>query len=200
MTKPERLGAAVLALTAVFALYAYAKAVGLGATISALLAEPAMGGRLFALAAVMGASLLLGLTVSLVLPLWSQPDPIEGFRPAGASQGGLAPAPAKYRPPLPGRYGNATTSAAERQFAELPRPGYSKPMIVHHIYPQAPFVKRLDQAHLYWAMRLLSEKRGRDLRPRGRAAPPRKKPGAARKRTAKNAPSRLTARRPTRPA
>lgn len=175
MTRPERLVGALLALAAVLALGAYVKASGLGGVISALLADPAVAGKLLALIAVVGGCLLLGLTVELGLPLRSQGGPITGFRPSGPMAGGLAPAPAKFRPPLPGRYGKVTAWPPERQFAELPRPGFSKPMIVHKIYPQAPVVTRLDQAHLYWAMRLLSEKRGRDLKPQRLATVPRKK-------------------------
>jgi hypothetical protein len=159
-----------LALAAVFALGAYLKATGFGGAMSASLANPEFAGRLLALIATVGGSLVLGLVVELVFPLRHKQGPVAGFRPTGPRAGGLAPVPAKFRPPLPGRYGKVTARPPERHFAELPCPGYSKPMIVHRIYPQAPVVTRLDQAHLYWAMRLLSEKRGRELKPRPLAA------------------------------
>jgi hypothetical protein len=175
MTKPERLVGALLALAAVLALGASIKGSELGGAAFSFLAAPERIPQLFALLALSGGSLVLGLALTLVMPLGRTHRPVAGFRPADPMAGGLAPAPAKFRPPLPGRYGKVTSRPPERHFAELPRPGFSKPMIVHKIYPQAPVVTRLDQAHLYWAMRLLSEKRGRDLKPRPSAPVPRKK-------------------------
>jgi hypothetical protein len=166
MTKPERLVGAVLALTAIFASGAYVKASGLIGAGSVSLWVHERAGMFLALGALLGGCLVLWLSLELVQPLRRRFHAIIGFRPAGPAAGGLAPARATFRPPLPGRYGKVTAQPPERHFAELPRPGYSKPMIVHKIYPQAPVVTRLDQAHLFWAMRLLSDKRGRELKPR----------------------------------
>jgi hypothetical protein len=159
MTKPERLvAAAALAVAAAFAS---------GAAASAM-ADAMQGKRIAALLAVLGASALFGLTLSLLKPLRRRRVTATGFRPMHGAAG-KALSPAKYRPPLPGRHGKVTARPPERQFAELPRPGFSRPMIVHKIYPQAPVATRLDQAHLYWAMRLLSDKRARALSPPKRA-------------------------------
>lgn len=180
MTKPERLVA--LAALTVAAAFAAGAAVSPGT-------DAMWGKRTAALLAAFGASALLGLVLSLLGPLRPARAPVTGFRPL---QGTGALAPAQYRPPLPGRHGKVLARPPERQFVELRRPGFSRPLIVHKIYPQAPVATRLDQAHLYWAVRLLSDKRKRALSAHKRAVPRR-----VSARTAKSFPPRKSGAKAT---